>query len=144
MVINVFPQNIDSLDNKLPKDLLNKFWNYITQELINRVNVVNLKSPFFELMMRDGNNISDSLKPATRRGKDNYDINALAVVDILTTISKFTNMKKRVEYLNRIDLLQTSTFSSNDKLKEALFGTDLFKSVFVEEEDLLQSAKNLF
>ena len=58
-------------------------------------------------------------------------------------MSKYTNDKDRANYLKNIGILSKS-ISRKDELKEALFSTDLFKNVFVEAPELLESAKELF
>ena len=94
-------------------------------------------------MLRAGNVLSDALSlPTRRRGKQNFDINALAVIDVLTYMSKYTNDKDRVNYLKNIGLLSKSNYSK-DELKEALFSTDLFNNVFNEAPELYEYAKDL-
>ena len=143
MVLNVFPQGNESMDNLLHESMLDNFWKNAVDKLDERIQLVFNKSPFWELMRRDGNELSGAMSLPTRRNKkDNFSINALAVIDVLTYMSKYTNDKQRIQYLNKIGLLNKSNYSK-DKLKEELFSTDLFYNIFVEEPELLEYAKDL-
>ena len=143
MVLNVFPQGNESMDNLLHESMLDNFWKNAVDKLDERIQLVFIKSPFWELMRRDGNELSGAMSLPTRRNKkDNFSINALAVIDVLTYMSKYTNDKQRIQYLNKIGLLNKSNYSK-DKLKEELFSTDLFYNIFVEEPELLEYAKDL-
>lgn len=144
MVLNLFPQKIETMDNPLHESLLDNFWKNATKKLDERIQLVFNNSPFWELMRRDGNELSGAMALPTKYSKKyNFSINALAVIDVLTYMSKYTNDKNRANYLKNIGILSKS-ISRKDELKEALFSTDLFNNVFVEEPELLQSAKELF
>ena len=143
MVLNVFPQKVESDNNEIHESLLGNFWKNAAVKLDQRIELVSLKSPFWEYMLRAGNVLSDALSlPTRRRGKQNFDINALAVIDVLTYMSKYKNDKDRVNYLKNIGLLSKSNYSK-DELKEALFSTDLFNNVFNEAPELEEYAKDL-
>ncbi len=142
-IIQTFPQTEDASYNQIPITMLEHFWKYLADSLNEQIQIEWQKGPFWEHMMRDGTVLSDALSlPTRRKGKQNFDINALAVIDVMLMMSKLSSDKKRVKYLNDIGLIKKSNYSKSE-LKDALFSTELFQLIFIEEPELLVDAKNL-
>jgi hypothetical protein len=142
-IIQTFPQSDDASYNQIPITMLESFWKYLADSLNEQIQIEWQKGPFWEHMMRDGTVLSDALSlPTRRKGKQNFDINALAVIDVMLMMSKLSSDKKRVKYLNDIGLISKSNYTKSE-LKDALFSTELFQLIFIEEPELLVDAKNL-
>ena len=142
-ILQTFPQTKSTENNKLPVELLEDFWKFLVDSLNEQIDIEFNNSPIWQYMREDGTVFSDALRmPTKRRGKENFDINTLAVIDVMLVISKLSSDTKRIKYLKSIGLISKSNYSKS-QLKEALFSTDLFSLIFKEEPDLLPRAKEL-
>ena len=143
MVLEQFPAKEDKADLPCAKDLLGNFWISISNGLNSVIQSVFNESRFWEKMLMNGS-LGDCLNPPTRKGKDNFDVYSLAVIDVLTMFCKIKNKTGVIApILKDIGLLNVKSFASNDDLCDAIFKTKLFTIVFKEFPDLVESAKEL-
>ena len=143
MVIEKFPAKEDKADLSCAKDLLGNFWTSVSDGLNSVIQSVFNESRFWEKMQMN-DSLGDCLNPPTRKGKDNFDVYSLALIDVLTMFCKIKNKTGVIApILKDIGLLNVKSFTSNDDLCDAIFKTKLFTIVFNEFPNLVESAKEL-
>ena len=143
MVLELFPAKEDKADLSCAKDLLGNFWTSVSNGLNSVIQTVFNESRFWEKMLMNGS-LGDCLNPPTRKGKDNFDVYSLAVIDVLTMFCKIKNKIGVIApILKDIGLLEIKSFATTEDLCDAIFKTKLFTIVFNEFPDLVESAKEL-